>query len=1096
MLAAPGAFISTTVIVVIVVVVCGQVQTARLSEPSDAGSQDSSGSGNEATFERYARIFPEFHDSSGGGDGNASKPRGREQRLTISYRLDGENVTLDLWRNDEIVAPEGHFMLLQSASGETRRKQLAEHELERCQYHGTVRGSISSSVALSTCDGISGIVYDTHDTYLIEFDSSEQSHYVQRNPDLLKKDRTKRALETFHEPHPEAFSTAFRSNRESNYVELVLVIDRALYLGNMNVQKVYNYCLDLVNIMNIIYRPLNIYIVLVGVVIWTEQDEIEMSSDSKKTLDNFLRYRRDTLLQSIPHDNAHLLTGVHFGDSSGDGVVVGKAELGSMCTFAGSGGVEVVDTKHVALQASTVAHEMGHNFNMDHDGPECRCPGGNCVMAAKTVRSQKAPSRWSSCSVEHLETGLQHGLGACLKNKPAKMLVKSTCGNGLLEPGEECDCGLSEMCDTKCCDATTCRLTVNATCAAGECCDLDSCQLKSAGSSCRSAVGECDLPEHCSGQSPICPKDVYLRDTEPCAGGQAYCFKGRCRTRDSQCKLLWGSTGRSFNDHCYQTNRNGTIFGNCGNNLLTGEYTKCNQEDIMCGLLHCSHRNEKLDYGMGAYSKLTTTKFTHFGPRGTVRDTVCNAAIVDLGLDVTNPGLVPDGAKCGTGKMCWNQKCVSLAHLKENDVGEECEGGCSDHGVCNSEGNCHCDDGFGGKFCETAGLGGSVDSGPTVDPDSSKGPLALYISLTILLFMIFTGTVYFYRVFLWDYIKNVLQDFRMRKYGHVVPPASPSIMGVAKTARLQVSQPVINSTTLKLDTVPSRAAPPPPKPQTEPAQHFIKVNINKGKITIENKVVNSPFLLESTLLDAHEAVHEMKARGTPAIVEKRSISVDSEGPLLGQSVDRPVLDTPPPLETREPDLVAQISQVKLKKVHDFHSNRSKSDEKPPRRLPELPRQKTIGEFQSVIAEVHPKRSPVTEEPPTNPFGHVTLKKTKTRTPHLSREHLDEITAEQSATSKPTPLTKPAINRLKPTLPQKPSAQQNVDNQQSSEAASKPKLSRKLPQLPSAGPNRSRPPLQRKPAVVVDEAADLPEGGGVAALKARLNLEQIGGGIKR
>lgn len=47
MLAAPGAFISTTVIVVIVVVVCGQVQTARLSEPSDAGSQDSSGSGNE-----------------------------------------------------------------------------------------------------------------------------------------------------------------------------------------------------------------------------------------------------------------------------------------------------------------------------------------------------------------------------------------------------------------------------------------------------------------------------------------------------------------------------------------------------------------------------------------------------------------------------------------------------------------------------------------------------------------------------------------------------------------------------------------------------------------------------------------------------------------------------------------------------------------------------------------------------------------------------------------------------------------------------------------------------------------------------------------
>ena len=53
------------------------------------------------------------------------------------------------------------------------------------------------------------------------------------------------------------------------------------------------------------------------------------------------------------------------------------------------------------------------------------------------------------------------------------------CGNGNLDAGEECDCGL--VCDelqAKCCNAATCTLTSNSTCSTGRCCDGTTCKVR------------------------------------------------------------------------------------------------------------------------------------------------------------------------------------------------------------------------------------------------------------------------------------------------------------------------------------------------------------------------------------------------------------------------------------------------------------------------------------------------------------------------------------------------------------------------------------------------------------------------------------------
>lgn len=108
---------------------------------------------------------------------------------------------------------------------------------------------------------------------------------------------------------------------------------------------------------------------------------------------------------------------------------------------------------------------------------------------------------------------------------------------------------------------------------------------------CREAANECDLPEHCNGETGECPLDVHKKNGSPCSQNSGYCFNGVCPTLNLQCEVIWGYGGIAGDKECYeQFNSKGSINGHCGVEE-TGQYLKCEPENVHCGSLQCQLGN-------------------------------------------------------------------------------------------------------------------------------------------------------------------------------------------------------------------------------------------------------------------------------------------------------------------------------------------------------------------------------------------------------------------------------------------------------------------------------------------------------------------------
>uniref|UniRef100_A0A8C9X2J1 ADAM metallopeptidase domain 9a n=1 Tax=Sander lucioperca TaxID=283035 RepID=A0A8C9X2J1_SANLU len=465
---------------------------------------------------------------------------------------------------------------------------------------------------------------------------------------------------------------------------------------NKNETAVREEMVHLANFIDSIYVQLNVRVVLVGLEIWTQQNLINTDGGAGEVLSRFTQWREKDLVPRRRHDSAQLILKKSFGGTAG------MAFVSTVCSRSHGGGINAFTNNNIPSFASIVAHELGHNLGMNHDdGRPCTCATSACIMNSGATGSRN----FSSCSADDFEKMILLTGGTCLLNvpRPDEAYSAPYCGNKLVDMGEECDCGSQKECEEDpCCEYQTCKLKSGAQCAYGECCY--NCQYLPGGTVCRSSTDECDLPEYCNGSSSLCQSDVFVQNGQPCRNQQAYCYNGKCQYYDGQCRAIFGSKAKVAPEICFKdVNSKGDRFGNCGYHNYG--YKKCESRNALCGKLQCSNVQSVTVFGIEP-SIIST-------PIGGAK---CYGVDFMLGSDVPDPGMVNEGTKCGDNKVCINFECRSTDILNYDcDVEKKCHG----HGVCNSNRNCHCEDGWAAPFCEVKGYGGSVDSGPTWNGNTS-----------------------------------------------------------------------------------------------------------------------------------------------------------------------------------------------------------------------------------------------------------------------------------------------------------------------------------------------------------------------------------------
>uniref|UniRef100_A0A6Q2YCM6 ADAM metallopeptidase with thrombospondin type 1 motif, 9 n=1 Tax=Esox lucius TaxID=8010 RepID=A0A6Q2YCM6_ESOLU len=378
---------------------------------------------------------------------------------TIYYKISafGQSYHLNLTLESGFIAPLYTVTVLGAPTRGnitdlTPEEAEEDTEYQHCFYKGHVNAQTEHTAVISLCSGLLGTFRSPEGEYFVEpLHSYNGEHYEEEHtkPHIVYRTNSPKTEATGNgtalmpnsnihysenkydvdvdsDSGPRRRSKRFLSY--PRFVEVMVVADSKMVEHHgTNLQ---HYILTLMSIVSSIYKDPSIgnliHIVIVKLfIINNESDGPVISFNAQTTLKNFCIWQQTKNQQENPHshhDTAILITRQDICRARDKCDTLGLAELGTVCDPYRSCSISEDNGLSTAF---TIAHELGHVFNMPHDDSnKCKEDGVKMQqhVMAPTLNYYTNPWMWSKCSRKYITEFLDTGYGECLLNEPVSRL--------------------------------------------------------------------------------------------------------------------------------------------------------------------------------------------------------------------------------------------------------------------------------------------------------------------------------------------------------------------------------------------------------------------------------------------------------------------------------------------------------------------------------------------------------------------------------------------------------------------------------------------------------------------------------------------------
>ncbi|PNJ34066.1 ADAMTS16 isoform 2 [Pongo abelii] len=400
---------------------------------------------------------------------------------SLHLRLKGSrhDFHMDLRTSSSLVAP-GFIVQTLGKTGTKSVQTLPPEDF--CFYQGSLRSHRNSSVALSTCQGLSGMIRTEEADYFLKplpshlswklgraAQGSSPSHVLYKRstephaPGASEVLVTSRTWELAHQPlhssdlhlglpqkqHfcgrrkkympqppkedlfilPDEYKSCLRHKRsllrshrnEELNVETLVVVDKKM-MQNHGHENITTYVLTILNMVSALFKDGtiggNINIAIVGLILLEDEQPGLVIS-----------HHADHTLSSFCKWQSGLMG--KDGTRHDHAILLTGLDICSWknepCDTLGFAPISGMCSKYRSCTinedtglglAFTIAHESGHNFGMIHDGEGNMCKKSEGNIMSPTLAGRNGVFSWSPCSRQYLHKFLSTAQAICLADQP------------------------------------------------------------------------------------------------------------------------------------------------------------------------------------------------------------------------------------------------------------------------------------------------------------------------------------------------------------------------------------------------------------------------------------------------------------------------------------------------------------------------------------------------------------------------------------------------------------------------------------------------------------------------------------------------------